>query len=128
MIKYIANGRGSIIVINTENLAEARTMQSEWMIDYVYIFDHDGEVILNKKDGTTENFNVKKNDVVLQLYSAEREGRGEYVILSNDQISNWVERRRRADEEIEKEQEARREACKKCECRDNCEDNSELNA
>lgn len=128
MIKYIANERGSIIVINTENLAEARTMQSEWMIDYVYIFDHDGEVILNKKDGTTENFNVKKNDVVLQLYSAEREGRGEYVILSNDQISNWVERRRRADEEIEKEQEARREACKKCECRDNCEDNSELDA
>lgn len=128
MIKYIANERGGIIVINTENLAEARTMQSAWMIDYVYIFDHDGEVILNKKDGTTENFNVKKNDVVLQLYSAEHEGRGEYVILSNDQISNWVERRRRADEEIEKEREARRETCKKCECRDNCEDNSELDA
>lgn len=111
MIKYIVDNRaGDLISVDTENVDNVKTLRSDWMIDYTYVIDRDGEVVVKDGNDIVTKLNVKANDVLLKLYSPIDDGKKEFVVLSNDYIRDYVIRKK----EFEAKQKEKRNAEKCC--------------
>lgn len=121
MIKYIVDNRvGDSIIVDTENLDNVKALHSDWMVDYTYFIDKDGEVVVKDGDDIVTKLNVKANDVLLKLYSPTGDGRKEFVVLSSDQIRDYVICRK----EFEAKRKAEREADRCCGDRAKCSCNN----
>lgn len=121
MIKYIVDNRaGDLISIDTENLDNVKSLRSDWMIDYTYIINEDGKIIVKDGDIVVNTLDVKANDVLLKLYSPTGDGKREFVVLSSDQIRDYVIRKK----EFEAKQKEERKAnqccgdCVSCSCKE----------
>lgn len=104
------NRSGDSISIDTENMDNVKALRSDWMIDYTYIIDKDGEVVVKDGNEVVNRFDVKANDVVLKLYSPTGNGKREFAVLSSDQIRDYVIRKK----EFEAKQKEERNANKCC--------------
>lgn len=121
MINYIADAKYSeIYKVDFDNKKFNRFTSYEGngrpMIDYSYRIPEDGLFTVTKHDGKEESFEVKKNDLVLRLYSIGKEYYNkEYIVINDPKLKDYYDRY------DEYEQERIREERKECEGRaDNC--------
>jgi len=85
-------------------------------IDYAYVVDEDGELIVTTKDGE-KTYSVQSGDLVLKMYSLDKDYYNkEFIVIHNDKIKDYARRYKAFLEENSKEVE-----CKNCDCAEiNC--------
>ena len=85
-------------------------------IDYVYIVDEDGELIVTTKDGE-KTYTVHSGDIVLRMYSLSKNYRDkEFIVIHSGELNDYICRYKAFLEENSKEVE-----CKDCDCAEiNC--------
>lgn len=96
------------------------------LIDYAYTIDEDGVFEVQDREGNViESFEVKKNDIVLRMYSNNGNYEDKvYIRLSNDQFTKYFEDYNEYREKLKKESEERKlKSCNStdCECKCACE-------
>lgn len=80
-------------------------------IDYAYIVDEDGELIITTKDGE-KTYSVQSSDLVLRMYSADKDYcNKEFIVIHNDEIKDYARRYKAFFEENLKKTE-----CEDCNC------------
>ena len=94
MNKYILSKRNIIIKLNTDTL-DVDFVENSYDIDCIWFIEEDGIIV---REG--EEYEVKKGDIVLLMYRIEGGGKGEIIIINNNDLSNYYERKK---EYIEKE-------------------------
>ena len=113
MNKYVLDERKSIIKLNTDTL-DLKSIDAVYDIDYVWIIDEDGILIRSGKE-----YKVEKGDVVLLMYRIGNEKEGDLIIINNNDLNNYFERKKKFLEEMEK-QKCTEKVCSdcglKCEC------------
>lgn len=113
MNKYVLDKRKSIIKLNTDTL-DLKSIDAVYGIDYVWIIDEDGILIRSGKE-----YKVEKGDVVLLMYRIGNEKEGDLIIINNNDLNNYFERKKKFLEEMEK-QKCTEKVCSdcglKCEC------------
>lgn len=116
MNKYVLDKRKSIIKLNTDTL-DLKYIDTAYGIDYVWIIDEDGILIRSGKE-----YKVEKGDVVLLMYRIGNEKEGDLIIINNNDLNNYFERKKKFLEEMEK-QKCTEKICSdrglKCECASN---------
>lgn len=116
MNKYILDKRNTIIKLNTDTL-DVDCVETSYDIDRVWFIEEDGVLVRENKE-----YEVKKGDVVLLMYRIGGEKKEDPIIINNDDLSNYYERKK---EYIEKERnrvskEKICDSCKPaCECSNN---------
>lgn len=88
MNKYILGKRNIIIKLNTDTL-DVDFVESSFDIDRTWFIEEDGIIV---REG--EEYEVKKGDIVLLMYRIEGEGKGEIIIINNNDLSNYYERKK----------------------------------
>lgn len=108
MNKYVLDKRKSIIKLNTDTL-DLKYIDTVYDIDYVWIIDEDGILIRSGKE-----YKVEKGDVVLLMYRIGNEKEGDLIIINNNDLSNYYERKK---EYLEKERNrnSEKKICDSCE-------------
>lgn len=98
MINYIADAKYSeIYKVDFDNKKFNRFTSYEGngmpMIDYSYRIPEDGLFTVTKHDGKEESFEVKKNDLVLRLYSIGKEYYNkEYIVINDPKLKDYYDR------------------------------------
>lgn len=95
MNKYVLDKRKSIIKLNTDTL-DLKCIDTVYGIDYVWIIDEDGILIRSGKE-----YKVEKGDVVLLMYRIGNEKEGDLIIINNNDLNNYFERKKKFLEEME---------------------------
>ena len=95
MNKYVLDKRKSIIKLNTDTL-DLKCIDTVYGIDYVWITDEDGILIRSGKE-----YKVEKGDVVLLMYRIGNEKEGDLIIINNNDLNNYFERKKKFLEEME---------------------------
>ena len=95
MNKYVLDKRKSIIKLNTDTL-DLKSIDTVYDIDYVWIIDEDGILIRSGKE-----YKVEKGDVVLLMYRIGNEKEGDLIIINNNDLNNYFERKKKFLEEME---------------------------
>lgn len=95
MNKYVLDKRKSIIKLNTDTL-DLKYIDIVYDIDYVWIIDEDGILIRSGKE-----YKVEKGDVVLLMYRIGNEKEGDLIIINNNDLNNYFERKKKFLEEME---------------------------
>lgn len=88
MNKYILSKRNIIIKLNTDTL-DVDFVENSYDIDRIWFIEEDGIII---REG--EEYEVKKGDIVLLMYRIEGGGKGEIIIINNNDLSNYYERKK----------------------------------
>ena len=88
MNKYILNKRNIIIKLNTDTL-DVDFVENSYNIDRVWFIEEDGIFVRENKE-----YEVKKGDIVLLMYRIEGGGKGEIIIINNNDLSNYYERKK----------------------------------
>jgi hypothetical protein len=107
MNKYVLDKRKSIIKLNTDTL-DLKYIDAVYDIDYVWIIDEDGILIRSGKE-----YKVEKGDVVLLMYRIGNEKEGDLIIINNNDLNNYFERKKKFLEETEK-QKCTEKVCSDC--------------
>ena len=94
MNKYILSKRNVIIKLNTDTL-DVDFVEDSYDINRIWFIEEDGIIV---REG--EEYEVKKGDVVLLMYHIGSGGKGEIIIINNNDLSNYYERKK---EFLEKE-------------------------
>lgn len=115
MNKYVLDKRKSIIKLNTDTL-DLKSIDAVYDIDYVWIIDEDGILIRSGKE-----YKVEKGDVVLLMYRIGNEKEGDLIIINNNDLNNYFERKKKFLEEMEK-QKCTEKVCSDCDLK--CEGTS----
>lgn len=88
MNKYILSKRNIIIKLNTDTL-DVDLVENSYDIDRTWFIEEDGIIV---REG--EEYEVKKGDIVLLMYRIEDGGKGEIIIINNNDLSNYYERKK----------------------------------
>lgn len=88
MNKYILSKRNIIIKLNTDTL-DVDFVENSYDIDRIWFIEEDGIIV---REG--EEYEVKKGDIVLLMYRIEDGGKGEIIIINNNDLSNYYERKK----------------------------------
>jgi hypothetical protein len=88
MNKYILSKRNIIIKLNTDTL-DVDSVENSYDIDRIWFIEEDGIFV---REG--EEYEVKKGDIVLLMYRIEGVGKGEIIIINNNDLSNYYERKK----------------------------------
>lgn len=94
MNKYILSKRNTILKLNTDTL-DVDFVENSYGVDCVWFIEEDGIFVRENKE-----YEVKKGDIVLLMYRIEGGGKGEIIIINNNDLSNYYERKK---EYLEKE-------------------------
>jgi hypothetical protein len=94
MNKYIISKRNALVKLDTDKL-DVDHIDHSYDIDRIWFIEEDGVIV---REG--EEYEVKKDAVVLLMYRIGGEGKGEIIIINNNDLSNFYERKK---EYIEKE-------------------------
>lgn len=80
----------------------------------MWIIDEDGILIRSGKE-----YKVEKGDVVLLMYRIGNEKEGDLIVINNNDLNNYFERKKKFLEEMEK-QKCTEKVCRDCDliCRD----------
>lgn len=97
MNKYILDKKKLIIKLNTDTL-DLKSIDAVYDINYMWIIDEDGILIRSGKE-----YKVEKGDVVLLMYRIGNEKEGDLIVINNNDLNNYFERKRKFLEEIEKQ-------------------------
>ena len=113
MNKYVLDK--TIIKLNTDTL-DLKYIDTVYDIDYVWIIDEDGILIRSGKE-----YKVEKGGVVLLMYRIGNEKEGDLIIINNNDLNNYFERKKKFEEmENAKRTEKVCSDCDlKCECTSN---------
>nr|UVN06114.1 MAG: hypothetical protein [Bacteriophage sp.] len=108
MNKYILSKRNIIIKLNTDTL-DVDFVENSYDIDRIWFIEEDGIIV---REG--EEYEVKKGDIVLLMYRIGGEEKGDIIIINNDDLSNYYERKK---EYLEKERNriSKEKICDSCE-------------
>lgn len=108
MNKYILSKRNVIIKLNTDTL-DVDFVENSYDIDRVWFIEEDGIFVRENKE-----YEVKKGDIVLLMYRIGYGGKEEIVIINNNDLSNYYERKK---EYLEKERKgiSEEKICDSCE-------------
>nr|UVY62959.1 MAG: hypothetical protein [Bacteriophage sp.] len=94
MNRYILGKRNTTIKLNTDTL-DVDYVEISYDIDRVWFIEEDGVLVRKNKE-----YEVKKGDIVLLMYRIGDEEKGDIIIINNDDLSNYYERKK---EYLEKE-------------------------
>lgn len=113
MNKYVLDKRKSIIKLNTDTL-DLKYIDTVYDIDYVWIIDEDGILIRSGKE-----YKVEKGDVVLLMYRIDNEKEGDLIIINNNDLNNYFERKKKFLEEMENAKRTEK-VCSDCDLKCRC--------
>lgn len=116
MNKYVLDKRKSIIKLNTDTL-DLKHIDTVYGIDYVWIIDEDGILIRSGKE-----YKVEKGDVVLLMYRIGNEKEGDLIIINNNDLNNYFERKKKFLEEMENAKRTEK-VCSDCDLKCECTSN-----
>lgn len=116
MNKYVLDKRKSIIKLNTDTL-DLKYIDTAYGIDYVWIIDEDGILIRSGKE-----YKVEKGDVVLLMYRIGNEKEGDLIIINNNDLNNYFERKKKFLEEMENAKRTEK-VCSDCDLKCGCTPN-----
>lgn len=88
MNKYILSKRNIIIKLNTDTL-DVDFVENSYDIDRVWFVEEDGIFVRENKE-----YEVKKGDIILLMYRIGGEEKGDIIIINNDDLSNYYERKK----------------------------------
>nr|DAQ45669.1 MAG TPA: CENP-C-like protein [Caudoviricetes sp.] len=94
MNKYILGKRNTVIKLNTDTL-DVDCVETSYDIDRMWFIEEDGVLVRENKE-----YEVKKGDIVLLMYRIGGEKKEDPIIINNDDLSNYHERKK---EFLEKE-------------------------
>lgn len=116
MNKYIISKRNALVKLDTDKL-DVDHIDPSYDIDRIWFIEEDGVIV---REG--EEYEVKKDAVVLLMYRIGGEGKGEIIIINNNNLSNFYERKK---EYIEKERNrvSKEKICDSCELACECSNN-----
>lgn len=97
MNKYILSKRNTIIKLNTDTL-DVDFVENSYDIDRVWFIEEDGIFVRENKE-----YEVKKGDIVLFMYRIGNEKEGDLIIINNNDLNNYFERKKKFLEEMEKQ-------------------------
>lgn len=108
MNKYILSKRNITIKLNTDTL-DVDFVENSYDIDRIWFIEEDCIIV---REG--EEYEVKKGDIVLLMYRIGGEEKGDIIIINNDDLSNYYERKK---EYLEKERNriSKEKICDSCE-------------
>lgn len=108
MNKYILSKRNIIIKLNTDTL-DVDFVENSYDIDRVWFIEEDGIFVRENKE-----YEVKKGDIVLFMYRIGNEKEGDLIIINNNDLSNYYERKK---EYLKKERNrnSEKKICDSCE-------------
>jgi hypothetical protein len=116
MNKYVLDKRKSIIKLNTDTL-DLKYIDVVYDIDYVWIIDEDGILIRSGKE-----YKVEKGDAVLLMYRIGNEKEGDLIIINNNDLNNYFERKKKFLEEMENAKRTEK-VCSDCDLKCECTPN-----
>lgn len=116
MNKYVLDERKSIIKLNTDTL-DLKSIDTVYDIDYMWMIDEDGILI-----GSGKEYKVEKGDAVILMYRIGNEKEGDLIVINNNDLNNYFERKKKFLEEMEN---ARRteKVCSDCDLKCECTSN-----
>lgn len=88
MNRYILDKRNTIIKLNTDTL-DVDCVETSYDIDRVWFIEEDGVLVRENKE-----YEVKKGDIVLLMYRIGGEKKEDPIIINNDDLSNYYERKK----------------------------------
>lgn len=108
MNRYILGKRNTTIKLNTDTL-DVDYVEISYDIDRMWFIEEDGVLVRKNKE-----YEVKKGDIVLLMYRIGGEEKGDIIIINNDDLSNYYERKK---EYLEKERNriSKEKICDSCE-------------
>ena len=108
MNRYILGKRNTTIKLNTDTL-DVDYVEIWYDIDRMWFIEEDGVFVRKNKE-----YEVKKGDIVLLMYRIGGEEKGDIIIINNDDLSNYYERKK---EYLEKERNriSKEKICDSCE-------------
>lgn len=108
MNKYIISKRNTLVKLDTDKL-DVDHIDRSYAIDCMWFIEEDGIIV---REG--EEYEVKKGNIVLLMYRIEGGGKGEIIIINNNDLSNYYERKK---EYLEKERNrnSEKKICDGCE-------------
>lgn len=108
MNRYILGKRNTTIKLNTDTL-DVDYVEISYDIDRMWFIEEDGVFVRKNKE-----YEVKKGDIVLLMYRIGGEEKGDIIIINNDDLSNYYERKK---EYLEKERNriSKEKICDSCE-------------
>lgn len=95
MNKYVLDKKKSMIKLNTDTL-DLKSIDAIYDIDYMWVIDEDGILIRSDKE-----YKVEKGDIVLLMYRIGNEKEGDLIIINNNDLNNYIERKKKFLEEME---------------------------
>lgn len=108
MNRYILGKRNTTIKLNTDTL-DVDYVEISYDIDRMWFIEEDGVLVRKNKE-----YEVKKGDIVLLMYRIGDEEKEDIIIIKNDDLSNYYERKK---EYLEKERNriSKEKICDSCE-------------
>lgn len=108
MNRYILDKRNTTIKLNTDTL-DVDYVEISYDIDRMWFIEEDGVLVRKNKE-----YEVKKGDIVLLMYRIGGEEKGDIIIINNDDLSNYYERKK---EYLEKKRNriSKEKICDSCE-------------
>ena len=108
MNKYIISKRNTLVKLDTDKL-DVDHIDHSYDIDRIWFIEEDGVIV---REG--EEYEVKKDAVVLLMYRIGGEKKEDPIIINNDDLSNYYERKK---EYLEKERNrnSEKKICDSCE-------------
>lgn len=96
MINYIADAKRSELYkvdFDSKKFDRIDSYNCSTRLDYTYRIPEDGLFTVTKHNGKEESFEVKKNDLVLRLYTAGKEYYDkEYIVISDPRLKDYYVR------------------------------------
>ena len=115
MNRYILGKRNTTIKLNTDTL-DLKYIDTVYDINYVWSIDEDGILIRSGKE-----YKVEKGNVVMLMYRIGNEKEGDLIIINNNDLNNYFERKKKFLEEMENAKRTEK-VCSDCDL--NCEGTS----
>ena len=108
MNRYILGKGNTILKLNTDTL-DVDCVETSYDIDRTWFIEEDGVLVRKNKE-----YEVKKGDIVLLMYRIGCEKKEDPIIINNDDLSNYYERKK---EYLEKERNrnSEKKICDSCE-------------
>lgn len=116
MNKYVLDKRKSIIKLNTDTL-DLKSIDTVHDMDYMWVIDEDGILIRSDKE-----YKVEKGDVVILMYRIGNEKEGDLIIINNNDLNNYFERKKKFLEEMENAKRTEK-VCSDCDLKCECTSN-----
>lgn len=116
MNKYVLDKRKSIIKLNTDAL-DIKYIDAIYDIDYMWVIDEDGILVRSDKE-----YKVEKGNIVLLMYRIGNEKEGDLIIINNNDLNNYFERKKKFLEEM-KNAKRTEKVCSDCDLRCQCTPN-----